>query len=285
MSEREDFQVDLEAPRLDPYLLAGGRAGGGWRSRRAAAVVLTTLLLLGGGAALWWYLQRGRAAEREAGAAAAAEERAAPAPAPAQAVDTTLPALAGSDAWLRQAAAQLSRHPQLAVWLANDELVRGFVAMVENLAAGKSPATHVPYLRPTQPFTARESGGGAVVDEAAYARYDLLAAVVDSLDVGGTAELYRRMTPLLDEAYRELGFPEGRFEDPLRAAARRVLAVPVLEGPPQVVAGPLSYSYADPALESLDAASKHLLRLGPRNLTTLQAKVRAVASAAGLTLE
>ena len=41
----------------------------------------------------------------------------------------------------------------------------------------------------------------------------------------------------------------------------------------------LSYELRDPQLESLSDAQKHLLRMGPRNVETIQAKLRAIRQA------
>jgi hypothetical protein len=42
------------------------------------------------------------------------------------------------------------------------------------------------------------------------------------------------------------------------------------------------YAYASPELEGLSRAQKHLLRMGPQNMQTLQAKLRELQGALGL---
>ncbi len=44
------------------------------------------------------------------------------------------------------------------------------------------------------------------------------------------------------------------------------------------------YSYADPALESLSSAQKHLLRLGTRNQRRVHDQLRAIAGSLGMRL-
>jgi hypothetical protein len=102
------------------------------------------------------------------------------------------------------------------------------------------------------------------------------------MDSRGLARLYRKLEPLLDEAYRDLGYPDGRFREPLAAAIRSLLATPV---PPERVAlAPAveSYRYADPRFEQLTPAQKLLLRMGQRNVRRVQAKLRELAAALGL---
>jgi len=54
-----------------------------------------------------------------------------------------LPQLDDSDGWLRGLVGQLSAHPELAEWLVTDEMIRRFVAAVDNLAEGTSPRSHL----------------------------------------------------------------------------------------------------------------------------------------------
>ncbi|HLM44689.1 MAG TPA: DUF3014 domain-containing protein, partial [Myxococcaceae bacterium] len=42
------------------------------------------------------------------------------------------------------------------------------------------------------------------------------------------------------------------------------------------------YAYADPRLEALGAAEKHLLRMGPENMRKVQTKLTELAGALGL---
>ena len=44
----------------------------------------------------------------------------------------------------------------------------------------------------------------------------------------------------------------------------------------------IGYAFADPALEDLAPAQKQLLRMGSRNVRTIQASLRAIASAIGI---
>jgi hypothetical protein len=46
----------------------------------------------------------------------------------------------------------------------------------------------------------------------------------------------------------------------------------------------VSYKYDDPKLEALTLAQKQLLRMGPRNVRLIQAKLREMAPYLGITL-
>lgn len=196
-----------------------------------------------------------------------------------------IPELGASDGWLREVVRQISSHPQLAEWLVTDELIRRFVAVVDNLAEGKSPSSHLAVMKPADGFRTQQRDGRYYVDPASYQRYDIVADAVNSLDTRGTVELYRAVQPLLQEAYVDLGYPGGDFERALERAVGRLLAAPVVEEPLEVIPKVSSYDLADPALERLDPATKHFLRWGPRNLGLVQAKVAELATTIGLSID
>ena len=87
--------------------------------------------------------------------------------------------------------------------------------------------------------------------------------------------------PLLDEAYRELGYPDGRFRDALDAAMNRLASTPVPEGYVEVRRGNVLWEFRDPSLESLSSPQKHLLRMGPANARLVQSKIREIQAALG----
>lgn len=201
-----------------------------------------------------------------------------PPPSPASA----MPTLGESDDFLRGLASTLSSHPGLAGWLATEGLIRRFVAAADNVAAGESPRAHLGFLVPRDKFHTRTRGGRTYLDPASYTRYDEIADMVASLDPGGCAELYRRTTPLIDDAYRELGYSSQRFDDTLARAIATLLATPVVEGEVALTPKVVTFAFADPALEALSPAQKHLLRMGPRNVRAIQNQLRAIAEALAL---
>ena len=193
-----------------------------------------------------------------------------------------LPDLDESDEFVRALVEGVSSHPRLASWLVNPDLVRSFVVTVDNVARGENPKAHVRFLEPEGRFAIDGAGGRTVISRESLRRYDLVTAVVTSLDTTGTVRLYRDLAPLFDEAYEELGNPDT-FEDALGAAIDRILAVEVPSGPLEVVEGIDSYAFADPELERLGPVEKQLLRMGPDNAREVQAKLLTFKTALALT--
>ncbi|MGE0594453.1 MAG: DUF3014 domain-containing protein [Vicinamibacterales bacterium] len=190
-----------------------------------------------------------------------------------------LPPLDESDPVVRQLVSTLSSHPRLAAWLATGGLVRRFVAIVENIDQGVSPAVHTRPLRTAVPFEVREEGDTITLDARSFARYADVAAIARSLDPEGTATLIRQIEPRLDEAYADLGHT-GPFRDALERALIVLLQTPEVRGEirlrPQ---GAYGYRFADPALEALPPAQKQLLRMGPANREAITGALRAIARA------
>jgi hypothetical protein len=182
-----------------------------------------------------------------------------------------------SDELVRRLAGGLSSRPELARWLLSEQLIRNFVAAVENIAAGHSPRAQIPFFTPNGPFAVTEEDGETFADPRSFRRYDLFADVFTSLDTEGTITLYRQLTPAISEAYKELGHADGRFHPTLERAIAELLRVPVVEEriwlDPQLI----TYKMVDPGLEGLSAAQKHLLRMGPDNVRSIQAKLREIS--------
>jgi hypothetical protein len=187
--------------------------------------------------------------------------------------------LATSDAVVRDLVQELSQHPKIAAWLASEDLVRRFVAAVDNIATGASPRAHLEMMRPPGSFQVVERDGRLEVDPRSWHRYDLVTGAVTSIDADDAVALYHELLPLLEEAHREIAPPGITFRQRLLEAIDQLLATPVPSEPVVVEKKVLTYTYADPALEGLTEAQRHLLRMGPENERRIQAKLREIREA------
>lgn len=233
-----------------------------------------------------YVLTRGRSPSTPAAPSAAA-----PADVPAPAAlgtspfPTDVPPLDDSDRFVRQWMPRLSSHPTVAAWLATDRLIRTFTTVVSNIAEGSTPAMHLPVLRPPGSFRVMERGAEVHVDPRSYDRYDGLAAAIASVDPAGAAQLYATLKPRIEEANAELGAPAGSFDRTLERALVLLLRTPVTDRPLAVEPSGIGYRFADPRLEALGGAQKHLLRMGPANARQVQASLRRLAQALGVPAE
>lgn len=194
-----------------------------------------------------------------------------------------LPALDQSDPHVREVLGLLSTDAEFQKWLSIEGLIRRFTAAVANIAEGDSPRAVLAFLAPQGSFQVVERNGHTFIAPESFSRYDPVARAFTSLDTQATAEAYKALKPLMDQAFAEIGRPGQRFDETLSRAIQRLLDTPVPEGDLEVVDTPgVNYAYAAPELEQLSAAQKHLLRMGPANARALQAKLRELRGAMGL---
>jgi hypothetical protein len=196
-----------------------------------------------------------------------------------------LPPLDQTDPLVRNLVKQISSHPSVAAWLTSDRLIRNFVAVVANVAEGPTPAVHLRVVRHAAGFKVSDRGGRTVIDPRSYERYDAIAAAAASIDPAGAARLYATLKPRLEEAHGDLGsnIPLDRT---LEQAIVALLKTPVVADPIGVrPEGGTGYAFTDPALEALTPAQKQLLRTGSANVQTIQASLRSIALALGITPE
>jgi hypothetical protein len=208
-----------------------------------------------------------------------------------------LPPLDQADAAVTRALTDLLGTRQAAEMLQLDGFVRRVVATVDNLDRAHASPVLWPATPAAGKFSVRhagDTGGSDVIAKDNDIRYAVFVRFAESTDTARAVALYVRLYPLFQQAYVELGYPHGYFNDRLVAVIDRLLATPEPSGPIAVhlteVKGPLTsqrpwvrYEFADPALEALPAGSKMLLRIGPDHARRLKLKLaewrRAVATA------
>ena len=251
--------LDLDRDGVRPPLLPP-EPERGWKPWLVGAAVL--LAVAGGALARWWTL---RTATGDAPVASTA-------PAATSATDVplatavTLPPLEQMDPYLRALLGALSARPELAQWLATDDLIHQMAFTIDRVSRGASPASELGVLAPDTEFATRRVGRVRQVDESSYARYDGLAETLATVDPGAVAAAYRTIQPRLNEAYISLGRTESSVDVAVQQALDVLIATPIPAGPITVVEGRgATWAFADRDLEALDPAQKHLLRMGPRN--------------------
>ena len=113
----------------------------------------------------------------------------------------------------------------------------------------------------------------AVVRASAVERHEL-ALKADALDTKRAVEMYTRFYPLFQQAYVDLGFPNGHFNDRFVEVIDHLLATPEVKGPVQLVVPHVLPEYADPTLQERSTGQKLLIRMGPENAARVKAKLR-----------
>jgi Protein of unknown function (DUF3014) len=166
--------------------------------------------------------------------------------------------------------------PRFEALFVPDDFVRKLVATVDGLARQDIAARMIP-AKPVQgDFAAAGSGDAMVLGAANFARYQPWIELVDSLDAESTVALYRRLYPQFQQAYEELGNPDGYFNDRVIQVIDHLLSAPVPPATIALVQPNVFYEFADPALEAESAGRKLLLRMGPGNAARVKMKLRDI---------
>jgi len=187
-----------------------------------------------------------------------------------------LPTLAESDGPFVDALTGIPGLHGVARLLTPGNHIRNIVATVDALAREKVSRRVFPLEPVAGKFRVEARAGGEAFGAANARRYDAIVRMALALRPEQAAATYRRFYPLFQQAYRELGYPKGYFNDRLVEVLDDLLEVPDIPFPIAVVQPGVLYRYADPDLEALPAGQKMLLRLGPANLAALRPQLRAL---------
>jgi Protein of unknown function (DUF3014) len=251
----DDLELDRDGVTPQPLTPAPARSWNPWLV--GAAVVLA---VAGGALARWWTLP---SPPREAPATTGRPVASTDVPLDPAA---HLPPLDQMDPYLRTLLGALSARPELAAWLATDDLIYQAAWTIDRVSRGNSPASELRVLAPKDEISTARAGRTRRLTEASYQRYDGLAETLASVDAGAVATAYRTIRPRLNEAYKSLGQTESSVDVAVQQALDLLIATPIPNGPIVLIEGKgATWAFADPALEALPAAQKHLLRMGPRN--------------------
>ncbi|MDX1481229.1 MAG: DUF3014 domain-containing protein [Woeseiaceae bacterium] len=177
---------------------------------------------------------------------------------------TPLPPLDDSDRYFELELANLLGSG-IAELLVDRSLIENFVATIDNLPRDTVAERIRPVGRLADPFLVdgQDDSGVYTVNPASYDRYDLFVAMLSRANRDDVMDVYRRFYPLFQQAYENLGYPDGYFNDRLVEVIDHLLATPEVEPPVRLVRPHVLYEYEDPALESLSAGQKLLIRMGP----------------------
>ena len=268
-------------------------------------VVIAIVALAVGGGVLWWRRHQAQPVP------AAPAPVAAPAPPPVEPTPPPpppkpaiahpiapaekagkLPPLDQADTFVKDRLVELVGRKGALAFLGIDSFARHFVATVANLPTDHAPADLWPIKRTEGSFETDPRGDATVIGAKNTERYALFVAFVDGIDAAKAVALYRRLYPLFQQAYEELGYPGKYFNDRVVEAIDDLLATPdvaepikvkLVEVPGAEMPAPGKgkprgglYVFDDATMERRTAGQKILLRMGHAHAARLKAKLVAV---------
>ncbi|HUH56678.1 MAG TPA: DUF3014 domain-containing protein [Rhodanobacter sp.] len=198
---------------------------------------------------------------------------------PAVASTAALPPLGSSDTEVVDALVALAGEGSLRELLVSTQVVARIVATIDALPRHALGTLMLPAHPPKGGFATAEANGQLAMAAENSERYAPYIEVMKSVDPAALVAWYAHAYPLFQQAYQELGYPHGYFNDRLIEVIDHLLAAPELAQPALLQRVKSHYAFADPSLESLSAGQKLLLRTGPANEALIKAKLRAIRAA------
>lgn len=197
-----------------------------------------------------------------------------PLPESSDAAQPPLPDLGSSDKAMSEALGEAAGAPVIAQYLVPDNIIRHMVVTVDNLPRQKVAVDRRPVVPTAGTFMANGDEEHATLDVQNFQRYEPMVAALSNINMQRVGAVYLRFYPLFQKSYQDLGYPNGYFNDRLVKVIDMLLATPQPEAPIALVRPNVMYLFADPALESLPAGQKLLIRMGPDNAAVVKAKLK-----------
>lgn len=181
-----------------------------------------------------------------------------------------------SDTYIRDALKNASAIAEFQNWLKEKDIIRRFVAVVDNIVNGESPAANLNFLKPEKGFLVITHKNNLIFDPNNYIRHDRTVSTFDSLKTRTLLNLYYHIEPLMDRTYQKMGYPGKTFRPALFRAIDVILDIPVIETQILLQKKVITYTFDNQKLENLNPAEKLILRLGPENIRKIQKRCREI---------
>ena len=260
------------------------------RRRRSTApiIVIAVLVALAAAVAGWYWMSHPQMA-RVVQAPPAEQPAAQPEENAAAALPTEVQPSAADEVVKPQdvaaALTQLLGRDAVLKFLETADFPRKFVATLDNLGREHAPVPVWPVQPPPGRFVVSGQDGSAVMAAENSLRYSPFVAFAGSVNAAQAVGLYRRMYPVLEQSWRELGLGSRSLHARTFEVIDLLLATPEPAQAPKLtlteVKGPIAssrpwtrYEFADPKLQGLSSGQKMLLRMGPDNRKVLKAKLQ-----------
>ena len=185
-----------------------------------------------------------------------------------------LPPVDKSDGPILEALVGNFRADGLAEFINMQDYVKRLVVTVDNLPRELVPSQMSMVQRIPGLLEIEKEGDVLTLSDRNFARYDAFVSFASSLDPRLLVSLYLRFYPLLDQTYKQVGHPTGRFHDRVIVAIDDMLAAPSPQGPIELVQPKILYRFVDPKLQNLSAGQKIMIRAGPENAAQLKQSLR-----------
>ena len=243
-------------------------------------IVIVVALAVVGGVGYWFWSQG-----REAPAPVVPPAPVAPAPRPPPPPDTrpegqiqhpltppspeprarALPGLDESDPFVRERMNGVFGARRLAEFFLMEGFIRRLVATIDSLPREQVASDSWPVRPVSGELVVDTDSSGLMLSTRNQERYLSRVRLAESIDPKRLVDSYARLYPLFQQAYRDLGYPKGYFNDRLIEVIDHLLQTPEVTGLIRLQQPNIRYQFADPDLQGRSAGQKLLLRMGPEH--------------------
>ena len=195
-------------------------------------------------------------------------------PVPESSEPGSQPALDHSDQTFESALAGVPGAQSVPKLMVSENIIRNIVVTADNLSKKKVALEKRPIKATPGKFEVQGSGDQLTIAPQNYARYRPFMEVVKTVDTQKLVQVYFHFYPLFQNAFDDLGYQDGYFNDHVVQLIDHLLATPDVKGPIALTQPNVMYLYADPALEALSPGQKTLIRMGPENEAILKTRLK-----------
>ncbi len=188
----------------------------------------------------------------------------------------SLPVLDKSDTHILEALVELVEQDIFRSLFNIDKIIQRFVVTIDNLPRKTMPRKYLTAQPISGLFLIAKENGELYLQVNNFKRYLPLVKLTESVNVDQLVSIYIRFYPLFQQAYEELGYPSGYFNDRLIEVIDHLLSMPKVTQPVKLIRPRILYRYADPDLERLSSGQKILIRMGPDNADRIKKQLRKV---------
>ena len=204
-----------------------------------------------------------------------------------------LPELSESDPVAAELLGSLLGESVVERYVAADDTIPRAVAAIDSLDSAQVPGAIQAVKGPEGEFlvTANDQPATPILNEAGdpvsqflsdpanSRRYLVYVEMLEAMDAEQAVAMYRQHYPLFQEAFQQLGYPEGDFNQRLLAVIDELLATPEVDEPLSLMKPEACYLFTDEGLESLPAGQKILIRMGSENAARVKSKLAEIRQA------
>ena len=189
-------------------------------------------------------------------------------------IEEPLPPLGESDNKIKEILSEIFGADLVSLIFNQTGIIHRFVVTIDSLPKKKLPNKFRLFPPIAGKFLVqKDSSDKITVDPNNFTRYSTYIQLLNMLETEQFVKWYTRYYPLIQEVYDAQGFKNRYFNDRFIFVIDHLLKTPKVVGTIQLVQPKVFYEYANPALERLSAGQKILLRIGPKNMAIVKAKL------------